>query len=109
MGGNGRKANVYVDPFTFMRGRGERLFPEKKESAGILALMEPDARAVDHFLSGERNVDSLHVVVADPKNPTQAELDFFNTLKSRYHQHGVAIEFTSIEKTMPGRGLSLER
>jgi len=109
MTGGGRKVNVYVDPFAFMRGRAKSLFPEKKESVGTLALMEPEVGAVDRFLSGHRNVDTLHIVTADPKKPTQAEVDLFNNLKERYRSHGVAIEFISIEKAMPGRGLGLER
>lgn len=109
MGGNGRHLNVYVDPFTFMRSRSKNLFPEKKENAGSLVLMEPNTDMVDQFLGGNRSVDTLRLVVADRHKPTQAELDFFGTLKARYQSHGVAVEFISIEKTMPGRGLSLER
>jgi len=109
MGGNGRKLNVFLDPFSFMRSRPKGLFPEKKESDATLALMQPDVNAVDQFLSGNRSVDTLRIVAHDPANPTKEELDFFGVLKSRYQQHGVSIEFTSIEKTMPGRGISLER
>lgn len=109
VGGNGRKANVFADPFTFMRGRGKDLFSEKKGSDAVLALMEPNADIVDRFLSGHRSVDTLRIVVSDPAKPTKAELDFFGNLKTRYQSHGIAIEFISIEKSMPGRGLSLER
>ena len=68
-----------------------------------------NADVVDGFLSGHRSIDTLRIVAADPAKPSKSELDFFGILKSRYHAHGIAIEFISIEKAMPGRGLSLER
>lgn len=109
MGGNGRKANVYLDPFSFMRTRPKRLFPEAKGSDGTLALMQPDTDVVDRFLSGHRSVDTLRLVALDPAKPTKDELDFFGVLKNRYQQHGIAVEFTSAERTLPGRGLGLDR
>jgi hypothetical protein len=109
MGGNGRKVNVFLDPFSFMQSRTKRLFPEGKESNGTLALMQPDTAAVDKFLSGERHVDTLQVVAKNPAKPTKGELDFFGIIKNRYQQHGISVEFTSIEKTLPGRGHGLER
>lgn len=108
-GGNGRKANVFLDPFSFMQSRTKRLFPEDKESSGTLALMQPDATVVDRFLSGQCNVDTVRIVAKDPTMPSKDELDFFGILKNRYQQHGIAVEFTSVEKTLPGRGIGLER
>lgn len=108
-GGNGRKATIFTDPFSFMRSRGKDVFSEKKGSDGVVALFEPNAEVVDRFLSGHRSIDTLRVVASDPGKPSKSELDFFGVLKTRYHVHGIAIEFISIEKAMPGRGLSLER
>ncbi len=107
--GSGRKAVIFMDPFAFLERHGKDGVSPKKVSGPVLALMEPSEALIDRFLSSQKHVDTLQIVASDPAKRTKVELDFFNNLKNRYHAHGVSVEFISMEQTLPGRGLSLER
>ena len=107
--GGGKKAFVFTDPFSLIQKRGKEIFSEKKRNDSIVGLFEPNADVVGEFLAGNKRLSAIELVVFDAKHPTKGELDFFNVLKSRYADHGISFSLISMDKAMPGRGISFDR
>ena len=107
--GGGKKAFVFTDPFSLIQKRGKEIFSEKKRNESIVGLFEPNADVVGEFLAGNKRLSAIELVVFDAKHPTKGELDFFNVLKSRYADHGISFSLISMDKAMPGRGISFDR
>ena len=103
MAGDGKKAAVYADPFSFMKHQGKSALRREHHEHGVLALMEPDERLVDAFVAGHPHVKELHVFTRPSGKATKVEIDFFNNLKARYRAHGIEV------KELHGHELSRDR
>ena len=102
--GRGRKALIFTDPLSFLSKASPDTLSGRKGADSVLALLSPDSRAVDLFLAEHKHVSQLELVPAKAGAPTQPELDFFNTLKTRYRHLEIGIEFAGPDRAMHGRG-----
>lgn len=107
--GNGKRGFVFLDPFSAMKRHGQDLFSTRNRSTGILVLLEPDEKHVDVFVAGDRSLKELVFIHSGSKRSHQAELDFFNNLKSRYARFGISAEITTHDKALVRGGPEMSR
>ncbi len=96
--GSGSKAFVFNEPEVAIKNLGADLFELKKRKSGILALLEPDERLVDQYVSTNRHVRTIYFVSSQPSGMSRVELDIFNNLKRKYQSFGMGVEHLSHEK-----------
>ncbi len=113
--GTSSQALIFSEPCAALRHFGLALFGSEKKKSGILALLEPNEKLVDQYVTANRHVKTIHFVSTQPSAMSRVELDFFNNLKRKYQPFGIGVEHLSHEKAhekrleMEGRssGLSL--
>lgn len=109
LSGSGKKAVIFLDMFSFIQSHGSNALRTSDAEKHTLVLMEADHKLVDQFLSGRSQIKQLEIVTNHKDKPNKHELDFFNSLKSRYQSLGISLELVPNEDRSRGRGLGLER
>ncbi len=100
---NSRKATVYIDPFSFLKSEGKHALWSTKYRRDVIALMEPDVKALDGHLAANRHITHLEIFTDSKSKQSAIELDFFNNLKAHYALFGIEV------KHAEGRDLSKNR
>ena len=96
-----KKMSLYLDPFAFLTTHGKHALWTAKHPHDVLCMMEPNAKIFDQHLAANRHIRQVEVFL-DPKSQNhEAELDFFNNLKSRSPKLGIQI--------IESRGLDRDR
>jgi len=85
----GKKATVYVDPFSFMVHQGKHALWGTKHREDVICLMEPDAAVLEKHIAGCRHLTELHEFTGSGGKQGQVEIDFFNNLKVTMARHGI--------------------
>ena len=93
----GSELFVYMEPKSYLARKGAENFFDRVHKDGILALMEPEASHVSHFLSDHEHVKHVQVVKPKGRQLNKAELDFFGVLKDRHEKHGIKLSFIEPE------------
>lgn len=106
--GSSKKTVVFTDPRHFIEKRGVDALAHRKRSDGILALMEPDAERVEHYVRSNPHVKEIELVTKNKGKSVQGELDFFGNLKSRLQGLGVSVRLTEFEKALTRRGPEMD-
>jgi hypothetical protein len=86
-----KKLSVYLDPFSFLKSEGKHALWPAHYQSDILCLMEPQERALDHHLAGNRHIEQIEIFTDHSSQNHPAELDFFNNLRTRYSHLGISV------------------
>lgn len=99
----GKKATIYVDPFSFMGHQGKHALWGTKHRQDVICLMEPDAAVLKKHIAGNRHLTDLHVFTGSGGKQGQVELDFFNNLSSKLSPFGIEVKHATAQERTKGR------
>lgn len=94
----GKKATIYVDPFSFMHHQGKHALWETKYRENVVCLMEPDIAALEKHVAANRQLSELHVFTGSGGKQGQVELDFFDNLKGKLSPFGIEVKQAAIQE-----------
>jgi hypothetical protein len=89
---NSRKATVYADPFSFLKTEGKHALWPVKHRQDVIALMEPETKAIGQHLAANRHIIQLEIFTDSKSKQSATELDFFNNLKAHCAPFGIQVK-----------------
>lgn len=105
----GPRTLLFMEPQSYLAGRGTDLFSHHKARDGILALMEPSEQMVDHYLKENPHVKRIDFVAPKGRSLSQSELDFFGVLKKKLEPFRIEVGSVSHDMTVERETEGLSR
>ena len=97
---NNRRVLLFMEPNSYMAGRGHDLFSDRKSEHGLLVLMEPNVGHVEHYLKTNPEVNRIDFVAPKGRPISQSELDFFGVLKKKLEPFRIEVGSISHDLTI---------
>lgn len=105
--GSGKKAVVFLDPFSALKQKDLDLFSDRKSDTFVIALMEPNHSVLDQFIGKNSHIKHLDLVPSKSAKPSAMEIDFFETLKGKAKSLDISVAWASLEKGLSKSGPDL--